>query len=83
MPWAVYLHPGHLERPPAELGPLIVHELTHVDQWRRLGPFGWARAYLGDYLRARLRGVGHTAAYRGIGLEAEARATARRIGTEA
>ena len=80
MPWAVYVHPGHLNRPPGDLGPLIVHELTHIDQWRRLGPVGWARAYLGDYFRGRRRGVGHVEAYRGIGLEVEARETARRLG---
>lgn len=80
MPWAVYLHPRHFGRPLAELGPLVVHELTHVDQWRRLGLVGWTRAYLGGYLGNRLRGAGHVAAYRGIGLEVEARATARRIG---
>jgi hypothetical protein len=80
MPWAVYFHPLHLDRPLADLGPLIVHELTHVDQWRRLGPVGWARSYLGDYLRNRRCGVGHAEAYRAIGFEVEARATARRLG---
>lgn len=80
MPWAVYLHPGLLDRPLADLGPLVVHELTHVEQWRRLGPVGWARRYLGEYLRNRVRGAGHAGAYRAIGLEVEARAMARRFG---
>jgi hypothetical protein len=80
LPWAVYLHPKHLDRPPGDLGRLLVHELTHIDQWRRLGPLGWARAYLGDYARGRCGGAGHAEAYRGIGLEVEARETARRLG---
>lgn len=79
MPWGIYLAPGAAERPLADLGPLIVHELTHIEQWRRLGPLGWARSYLGDYLRGRRRGLGHFEAYRAIGLEEEARACARRL----
>lgn len=79
MPWAVYLHPRHLDRPPGDLGRLIVHELTHVDQWRRLGFLRWARAYLGDYLRGRRRGMSHEESYRYIALEVEARAVSRRI----
>ena len=51
LPWGIYLSPEALERGPAGLGPLIVHELAHIEQWRRLGPLGWARSYLGDYLR--------------------------------
>lgn len=80
MPWAIYLHPERIRRAPHDVGRLVVHELTHIDQWRRLGPFGWARAYLGDYLRGRRAGLGHHGAYRAIGLEQEARDVARRIG---
>jgi hypothetical protein len=79
MPWAVYLHPRHLDRPSGDLGRLIVHELTHVDQWRRLGLLRWARAYLGDYLRGRRRGMSHEEAYRRIALEVEARAVSHRV----
>lgn len=78
MPWAIYLHPRLLKRPPADLGRLVVHELTHIDQWRRLGPLRWARRYLGDYLRGRRGGLSHEEAYRSIALEVEARAVARR-----
>ncbi len=43
---------------------LLRHELVHVHQWRRLGVPGFLRRYLGSYLRWRLRGSGHWAAYR-------------------
>jgi hypothetical protein len=79
MPWGIYLHPDRFDRPPSEMGRLITHELTHIDQWRRLGPLGWARRYLGDYFKGRLSGMRHDAAYRHIGLEREARDVARRI----
>jgi hypothetical protein len=79
LPWGVYLHPDRIAEPLDRLGPLIVHELTHIDQWRRLGPIGWARAYLGDYVRSRRRGSPHHEAYRAIGLEVEAREVATRI----
>ena len=69
MPWAIYVHPDRL----------AADALTHIDQWRRLGPIGWARAYVGDYVRGRLRGLSHHNAYRAIGLEEEARDVARRI----
>ena len=79
LPWGIYLAPAVLERPLADLGPLIVHELTHIAQWRRLGPVGWARSYLGDYLRSRRGGMQHHDAYRAIGLEVEARAAAEAL----
>lgn len=73
MPWAVYVHPAVLARPPAEIARLIVHELVHIDQWRRLGWAGHLRSYVGDYLRGRRAGHGHWRSYRDIGLEEEAR----------
>lgn len=79
MPWGIYVHPVRLEEGAASLGPLIVHELAHIEQWRRLGPLGWARAYLGDYWRGRRAGLGHHPAYREIGLEVEARDVSARI----
>ena len=82
VPWGIYLDPAVAARPLAELGPLIVHELTHIDQWRRLGPIGWGRAYLGDYLRGRRGGLAHHEAYRAIGLEREARRVARSFRSE-
>lgn len=77
MPWGIYVHPDRLRGP--GLGPLMVHELTHIEQWRRLGPWRWARAYLGDYLRHRRSGLRHHEAYLAIGLEVEARDTARAL----
>lgn len=56
---------------------LLRHELVHVAQWRRLGLVGFARRYLGAYLRWRLRGHGHWDAYRRIPLEVEAEWQAR------
>ncbi len=57
---------------------LLRHELVHVAQWRRLGVVGFLVRYLGSYLRWRLRGHGHRAAYLRIPLEVEAEWQARR-----
>jgi hypothetical protein len=81
LPWGIYLHPRRLEEDPERLGALIVHELTHIEQWRRLGAVGWTRAYLGGYLRGRRDGMSRKEAYRAIPLEVEARELARRHGT--
>lgn len=78
MPWGIYLHPKRFEAGPEELGPLIVHELAHIGQWRRLGMVGWLRGYLGTYVRARRAGLGRQEAYRSIPMEEEARDLARR-----
>jgi hypothetical protein len=56
---------------------LLRHELEHVRQWRALGAPVFLRHYLGAYLRFRLRGYGHWAAYRRIPLEVEAEWAAR------
>lgn len=58
---------------------LLVHEAAHALQYHELGVAGFLRRYLGDYLRARLRGLGHHDAYCAIRLEAEARAAAQRV----
>jgi len=79
MPWGIYLAPERMDQAAHAMGRLVVHELTHIEQWRRLGPFGWARSYLGDYLRGRWAGLSHHAAYRQIGLEREARDVAYRL----
>ena len=57
---------------------LLRHELVHVRQWRSLGVTGFLVRYVGAYLRWRLRGYGHWAAYRRIPLEVEAEWEARR-----
>ena len=57
---------------------LMRHEAVHVDQWRAFGVFGFLGRYVGPYLRWRLRGYGHWAAYRRIPIEVEAEWLARR-----
>ena len=57
---------------------LMRHEREHVRQWRDLGVVGFLRRYLGAYLRWRVRGYGHRAAYLRIPLEVEAEWVARR-----
>jgi hypothetical protein len=54
-------------------GLLMVHELTHLEQYRRLGAGRHTARYVGDYLRGRVRGRRHWDAYRDIRLEREAR----------
>ena len=43
MPWAIYVEPETLARPPEDLARLIVHELVHIEQWRREGGAGHLR----------------------------------------
>lgn len=66
-----------IRRSAAGSEPLLRHELVHVEQWRRLGIAGFLLRYVGAYLRWRLRGYGHWAAYRRIPLEVEAEWRAR------
>ena len=58
---------------------LLRHELEHVRQWREQGVVGFLRRYLGAYLRWRLAGYPHWAAYRRIPQEIEAEWIARRV----
>ena len=57
---------------------LLRHELEHVRQWREQGVAGFLVRYLGAYVRWRLRGYPHWAAYRRIPHEIEAEWLARR-----
>jgi hypothetical protein len=57
---------------------LLRHEAEHVAQYDRFGVLGFLRRYLTAYLRWRLRGYGHWAAYRRIPFEASAEWRARR-----
>lgn len=57
---------------------LLAHELVHVRQWRELGPARFLWRYVGSYVRGRAAGLDHTAAYRAIPLEVEARELAGR-----
>jgi len=56
----------------AESKGLIAHELVHVRQFADLGPLRFLGKYVGSYMRFRLNGYGHMAAYRRIPLEVEA-----------
>jgi hypothetical protein len=67
-----------LRRRAAGSARLLRHERVHVRQWRELGVVAFLVAYVGSYLRWRLRGYGHWAAYRRIPLEVEADWVARR-----
>jgi hypothetical protein len=53
---------------------LVAHELVHVEQWRERRAVPFLVRYLGEYVRLRIRGLGHWAAYSAISFEAEARA---------
>ena len=57
---------------------LLTHELEHVRQWREQGVMGFIVAYLGAYVRWRLRGYPHDGAYRRIPAEVSAEWRARR-----
>lgn len=51
---------------------LMAHELVHVRQFVELGAPRFLGRYVWSYLRSRLAGYGHMAAYRRIPLEVEA-----------
>lgn len=59
---------------------LVAHELAHVDQWRDHG-ISFLVRYVGEYVRFRILGVPHDAAYRAISYEVAA-ATAERLAPE-
>lgn len=61
----------------SQITSLLVHEVTHVRQFRRMGVATFAASYLSDYLRGRRSGLSHFDAYEAIELEKEARDVAR------
>ena len=84
MPWGIYFAPGMMDRyfagaEPHRIGKLLVHELTHIEQVRRLGVLRHFGQYGGDYLKGRARRLGHWRAYEAIRLEEEARSVADRV----
>jgi hypothetical protein len=86
MPWAVYVHPdvaAQLTQPQDDddLALLMVHELMHVEQLRRLGVAPHTLQYVSDYVRGRIAGLGHWESYRRVRLEQEARAAAALLRT--
>ena len=81
LPWGIYVRPPVMNRlvtgaEPLRNTKLIVHELVHIEQWRRFGAVSLIVRYLGDYLHSRIRGKSHWEAYRGVRTEVEARAAA-------
>jgi hypothetical protein len=87
LPRGVYVQPEVMTRfragtDPDRTGRLIVHELTHIEQWRRLGALKHLTQYIADYLRGRFTGKGHWDSYRQVRLEVEARLVASRIAGE-
>jgi hypothetical protein len=58
---------------------LLAHELIHVAQWADHGIVGFTWDYVRDYLRLRLLGATHGAAYRSIGFEYQAYTGAHEI----
>jgi len=71
LPWSIYVR-GSVTASP-EFGGVLLHELVHAEQWRRLGIVGFLRTYLTQYLQGRWKGQSHLDAYAAISLEAEAR----------
>lgn len=51
---------------------LLAHECVHVAQWHEEGRIRFLVRYVAGYLRGRLRGLDHDAAYRAIPAEEEA-----------
>jgi hypothetical protein len=60
------------ELPPAEMAVLMRHEMVHVRQMEQLGVPRFLWRYVKEYVRNRLRGMDHDAAYRAISFEREA-----------
>ena len=79
MPWAIYVHPHVYRRGSAAVIGLLLHELVHVDQMRRDGAVRFLGRYLWEYAAGLLAGMGHTAAYRRISFEVEARHASERL----
>lgn len=70
----IVLYPFVLfDRPRADLPrELLVHEMIHVRQIRRIGWITFYFSYLREYVAHRIRGLGHNAAYFAIRFEREA-----------
>ena len=70
LPWGIYLRPG-LE--PGKCLPTLLHELVHMEQWRRDGLVRFSVVYIRDYASGRAKRLGHRKSYLAIGAEKEAR----------
>lgn len=79
LPGVIFVRAEVLGWPPRHRAPIVVHELTHVRQWHDIGVRLFLTRYVGEYLRGRRGGRGHTAAYAAISFEIEARDLAARL----
>jgi hypothetical protein len=84
LPWGIYVRPAVMDRLRSESESLrnvrlIMHELVHVEQWRRLGGARLIGRYTADYVRGLVKTRSHWEAYRGVRTEVEARAAARLV----
>lgn len=77
-PLRIFVRP-ELLGDPASIGRLVVHELVHIDQWRRYGRIGFLARYVGGYLQGLLQHGSFSAAYRNLSLEEEARTIADEV----
>jgi hypothetical protein len=75
----IYIRSDVLEAAPSVLGPLIVHELVHVQQWKQFGVVRFLWKYVAGYFGGRLTGLPHRDAYRVIPIEVEAREIANQL----
>ena len=86
MPWAVYVTPAVFDRIVTgdrgdRYGPLVVHELVHLHQYRTSGAVRHLIRYAADYVGGRRRGLSHWDAYLGVGAEEQARRIASEFGS--
>lgn len=58
---------------------LLLHELVHVDQWRREGGVAFMSRYATEYVRYRMIGLDHRTAYCSIGFEVAAYDATERV----
>ena len=84
LPWGIYARPYVMARLRSGIelrrnARLIVHELVHIEQWRRFGVLRFVIRYFFDYMRGLLRTGSHWKAYRSVRTEVEARVAARLI----
>lgn len=77
-PSRIYLRPELLAEP-AAAGTLVMHELVHVDQWRRHGRIGFMGRYAAGYLKGLFEHRSFTSAYLNVAFEVEARMIADEI----
>lgn len=74
----IYLHRASEQLDLQRLEALIRHELVHVEQMSRLGPFRFLVRYALEYLGHRRLGLDHHRSYEAISFEREARAAEAR-----